>query len=319
MQSNFDQGKIQAGALTVEENRFTGHIPMKIWTWWFLKGGLCLNILNFLFHFMIVGFTLGGDWWVGIWAEQTYSLSGGNYVLVYFLLMVGMIVTTASRYAVWGTQISVAANRIYSGLMHNLLRRPMSFFDTTQVGQILNRVGKDAEDMDVMLPRQLANSMGVGFRVFGGIILACAVMPFTIVIVVLMVFFIAFLSKGYIRTSTELRRLFQISSSPIISTIAEMITGLTTIRVFQKTQFMLDNFNKNVEINNQVFVHEKFVSTWMIICMETSMAVLIAFIAIFVVLTRYIELNSTSNANTYGFVLSTVCSLAAMLPMLLFT
>ena len=144
-------------------------------------------------------------------------------------------------------------------------------------------------------------------------------MPLTLIIVIILVVLIVMLAIGFVKTSTELRRLFQISTSPIISTVSEMINGLTSIRVFGKVQFMSENFDKRVQLNNSVYLHEAYVAVWMSVWLDLSMAVLIAFVSFFVVLTRYVNINSTDNDNVYGFVLSTTLSIGGILPMMLFT
>jgi ATP-binding cassette subfamily C (CFTR/MRP) protein 1 len=149
--------------------------------------------------------------------------------------------------------------------------------------------------------------------------MACVIMPLTIVVMIVLIFIIVTLAIGFIKTSTELRRLSQNSLSPIISTISEMINGLTSIRVFGKTEFIGANFTERVMLNDRVYLHEGYVQSWMTVWLDVSMAVLIGFVSLFVVLTRYVALTSNDSGNVYGFVLSSTISMGGFLPMMLFT
>ena len=45
------------------------------------------------------------------------------------------------------------ANKLHHYMLCNILRSPMSFFETTQQGRILNRFGKDVDVLDTTMPR----------------------------------------------------------------------------------------------------------------------------------------------------------------------
>ena len=105
--------------------------------------------------------------------------------------------------------------------------------------------------------------MTVAFRVFGSILMACIFLPFTIIIVIILFVVIVLLSRNYMKCTTELRRLNQLSSSPIISNVSETITGLTSISAFGIEGFMKKQFGERVELNNKAYMHESMVLRYM--------------------------------------------------------
>ena len=77
-----------------------------------------------------------------------------------------------------------ASKLIHSRLLLNILRLPMSFFDTTPSGRILNRFSKDIYTIDEMIPQSLSEFLLTFFAVMDTIIVVSYATPLFIVVIV---------------------------------------------------------------------------------------------------------------------------------------
>ncbi|RRT61491.1 hypothetical protein B296_00019295 [Ensete ventricosum] len=107
-------------------------------------------------------------------------------------------------------------------MLRNVFRAPMSFFDSTPAGRILNRVSVDQSVVDLDIPFRLGGFASTTIQLLG--------------IVGVMT------KKYYMASSRELVRIVSIQKSPVIHLFGESIAGAATIRGFrQEKRFMKRN------------------------------------------------------------------------------
>ncbi|GJN37334.1 hypothetical protein PR202_gb26274 [Eleusine coracana subsp. coracana] len=159
---------------------------------------------------------------VGFWVYWKYLTLAYKGALVPFVLLAQIlfqVLQIASNY--WMAWLGLLPYRRMLSL-----QAPMSFFDSTPSGRILNRASTDQSEVDTSIASQMGS---VAFAIIQliGIIAVMSQVAW---------------QRYYIDTARELQRLVGVCKAPIIQHFAESITGSTTIRSFGKeNQFLSSN------------------------------------------------------------------------------
>ena len=99
----------------------------------------------------------------------------------------------------------------YFCVYFHLFRSPMSYFDTTPLGRILNRFSKDIDIVDVTIPMNLRMLLTQSFNVLGTLFVICFANPLFLTVIVPIVLMYYFLQKFYVATARQVKRMEAIS------------------------------------------------------------------------------------------------------------
>jgi len=182
-------------------------------------------------------------------------------------------------------------------MAYAIFRSPMSFFETTPAGRILNRFSSDIYRVDEVLARTFnmlfVNVARSGFTL---VVISASTPAFTLLIIPL-AFVYLYIQRYYLRTSRELKRLDSISRSPIYAQFQESLGGITTIRAYrQQNRFALEN-EWRVDANLRAYFPLINANRWLAVRLEFIGSVIILFAASFAVISV-----STGSGLTAGLV-----------------
>ncbi|KAF9576697.1 hypothetical protein EC968_005470 [Mortierella alpina] len=136
-----------------------------------------------------------------------------------------------------------ASKVLYDRLLTRVLRLPMSFFDTTPMGRIVNRFSSDMNAIDTQLPEEW-NDLFAFTSIIGGTLLVIAYStPAFLIAIPPIAFTYIWIQDYFVKSSGSLKRLISVSRSPLYQHFSETLSGLSTIRVMKglKEQFIREN------------------------------------------------------------------------------
>jgi ATP-binding cassette subfamily C (CFTR/MRP) protein 1 len=320
-----DENKAAKGKLTKNEVRFEGQVPFRIYIRYLASGNMLVGILAllvFLANGLLVQFS---NYWAGKWAQHGnyYGVDTDNeYGYVYLVIMGLIFLTLILRAWLFGIFSSKSSYTLFREMIYNVLRRPMSFFDTTPNGIIMNRCNDDVYQVDFMVPSTMSFFLDSLTTFVIAIVLIVLVLPYILILVAIFAVMLYFIMRKYMRTAVELRRLTQLSVSPLLNKVSETIGGVVSIRAFKKVEWMREKYANALDRYTLTQLHERMSAVWVNFRLEIMVGVVagICPFMIAVIKTQNWNLTSTKgNTVVYGTILTNVFLLGNLMGFFIFS
>uniref|UniRef100_A0A8C6UBS9 ABC-type glutathione-S-conjugate transporter n=1 Tax=Neogobius melanostomus TaxID=47308 RepID=A0A8C6UBS9_9GOBI len=260
------------GKLTQADIAFTGRVRLEMYKKYFKTIGLALIMpIVFLYAFQ-QGASLAYNYWLSMWADD--PVVNGTQIDTDLKLAVFGALGLAQGIAIFGTTVAIsicgiiASRHLHMELLINVLRSPMSFFESTPSGNLLNRFAKDIDAIDCMVPEGLKMMLSYVFKLMEVCIIVLIATPFAAVIILPLSILYACVQSFYVATSCQLRRLEAVSRSPIYTHFNETVQGASVIRAFGEQPRFILQANQRVDFN-QTSYFPRFVATrWLAVNLE---------------------------------------------------
>ncbi|XP_022355189.1 canalicular multispecific organic anion transporter 1 [Enhydra lutris kenyoni] len=259
---------------------------------------------------------IGSNLWLSAWTNDSKTYNGTNYpasqrdlrVGVYGALglVQGAFVLIANLWSAHGS--THASNILHRQLLSSILRAPMSFFDTTPTGRIVNRFAGDISTVDDTLPLSLRSWILCFLGIISTLVMICTATPIFIVIIIPLGIIYVSVQIFYVATSRQLKRLDSVTRSPIYSHFSETVSGLSVIHAFEHQQRFLQHNEMQIDTNQKCVLSWIVSNRWLAIRLELIGNLIVFFSSLMMVIYK-----DNLSGNTVGFVLSNALNITQTL------
>uniref|UniRef100_A0A8C1FTC2 Multidrug resistance-associated protein 1 n=1 Tax=Cyprinus carpio carpio TaxID=630221 RepID=A0A8C1FTC2_CYPCA len=246
-----------AARLTEADKANTGRVKLSVF-WEYMKAiGLPLSIFSVFLFFCHHLSSLGSNYWLSLWTDDpvinntqpnremrlgVYGALGISQGIAVFCYSVAVSVggILASRY-------------LHQTMLYNVLRSPMSFFERTPSGNLVNRFAKETDTIDSVIPSIIKMFMGSMFNVLGSCAVILIATPLVAIIIPPLGLFYFFVQRFYVASSRQLKRLESVSRSPVYTHFNETLLGTSVIRAFGEQQRFITESDGRVDHNQKAY------------------------------------------------------------------
>ncbi|WOO83211.1 ATP-dependent bile acid permease [Vanrija pseudolonga] len=286
-----------------DEHQESGHVrTSQYWMVFKATGGVFYWIV---FVLLYVGSRAG---WVFVnkvlewWSGDPNPAHLDHYVLLYVSVNLLSIYFGGVRW-VWLYGIgnvgfySAGTKKIHRRLLASIGNAPLSFFETTPAGRILNVFGQDTQRLDSHTADDVGRTADAIIRVAFSMAVVALEAPIMMLFFVLFGIPVLFVSNGLGKLRTNLRRLSIMSYSPLISLFNDSIDGVVMLRAFGMPNVMAQSMKT-------ILNRARSAETWNWITYNFIRAVVLTLSSVFLTATGFVLVGRDISAAKAGFILN---------------
>ncbi|XP_065214443.1 multidrug resistance-associated protein 1-like [Planococcus citri] len=290
---NTSTGNVAGEKLIEVEHSESGKVKWKVYGYYLKSFGLSWT---FAILFMIVVFqvfSISSSMLLSSWSTDTKAVTTeGNqdiskrnfYLTTYALLGLGQATSTLLEGLFLASGMVAASRNLHLNMLNRILRAPLSFFDTTPSGRIINRFGKDVDIVDSVLPQVLRWWLESAFGLLTILYIITYSTPIFATIILPVGLLYYFIQRIYVATTRQLKRLNSVSQSSIYSHFSETISGAQSIRAYGLQEKFIKQSEYKVDFNLRSYYLNLVSNRWLSVRLETVGNIIMLFVAVLAVL-----------------------------------
>lgn len=207
------------------------------------------------------------------------------YLGVYLVLVTSFtIISTAKIYYIYYGSIR-ASRKLFAKLNFVLLRAPLRWLDTVPVGRILNRFTADFSIIDSQLANSLSFGVNSAMGLLGNVISGFFVSFYIVLLACVLLSICIYYAVRYLDVARPVKRLESTSKSPVFEQFGTALSGVATIRGFNKTEVYIRRMHSKINDYSTATWHIWLINRWMGWRMSVVGSLFASFVAAVIVFT----------------------------------
>ncbi|XP_042247990.1 multidrug resistance-associated protein 1 isoform X1 [Thunnus maccoyii] len=280
----------EVGKLTEADKASTGRVKLSVFCAYLKAIGVllsCISLLLFLAHHLV---SLFSNYWLSLWTDD--PVVNGTQPYRQTRLGVYGALGLSQGLAVFGYSLSMsiggilASRCLHQSMLYDVLRSPMSFFEQTPSGNLVNRFAKEMDTIDSVIPSIIKMFMGSMFNVMGSCVIILIATPLVSIIIPFLGLLYFFVQRFYVASSRQLKRLESVSRSPIYTHFNETLLGTSVIRAFGEQERFIRESDNRVDRNQKAYYPSIVANRWLAVRLEFVGNCIVSFAALFAVIAR---------------------------------
>ncbi|XP_074513337.1 multidrug resistance-associated protein 1 [Sebastes fasciatus] len=280
----------ESGKLTEADKASTGRVKLSVFCAYLKAIGVILSIISlllFLTHHLV---SLFSNYWLSLWTDD--PVVNGTQPYRQMRLGVYGALGLSQGVAVFGYSLStsiggiLASRYLHQSMLYDVLRSPMSFFERTPSGNLINRFAKEIDTIDSVIPMIIKMFLGSMLNVLGSCVIILIATPLVAIIIPFLGLLYFFVQRFYVASSRQLKRLESVSRSPIYTHFNETLLGTSVIRAFGEQERFIRESDQRVDHNQKAYYPSIVANRWLAVRLEFVGNCIVSFAALFAVIAR---------------------------------
>ncbi|XP_028246174.1 ABC transporter C family member 3-like isoform X1 [Glycine soja] len=303
------------GQLVQEEEREKGKVGFSVY-WKYITaayGGALVPLIllaEILFQLLQIGSNYWMAWATPISTNVEPPVGGSKLIVVYVALAIGSSVCVLARATLVATAGYKTATLVFNNMHIRIFRAPMSFFDSTPSGRILNRASTDQSAVDIDIPLQTGALASSVIHLLGIIVVMSQVAWQVFIVFIPITAISIWYQQYYLPSARELSRLVGVCKAPVIQHFSETISGASTIRSFDQVPRFQQTNIKMMDGYSRPKFNKAGAMEWLCFRLDILSSMTFAFCLIFLISIPqgFIDSGVAGLAVTYGLNLNIIQS-----------